>query len=143
MIFSLSYIECLIEPWAGICYWSFERTIYILVFVDWCPGACENECLCWCDVLYMMFEECRFICMWLALNNLFGRVLVHPLLLVICLFVHRIEKDQFIKEKQGNYKHVWDAISSCFKNTHSLIPPFTPLGVIHRWDSSSHCSTWI
>ena len=140
MIFSLSYIECLIEPWADICYWSFERTIYIYVqghvkmsvCVDamsyiWCLGrvvsfACDLHwitCLgeCWCI-------HC---CLWFA-----------------CLFIGLKEKeDQFIKEKQGNYKHVWDAISTCFKNTHSLIPPFTPLGVIHRWDSSSHCSTWI
>ena len=40
--------------------------------------------------------------MCLALNNSFGRVLVNSLLLVICLLIHRIEKeDQFIGEKQG------------------------------------------
>ena len=44
-IFLLSYIECLIGAWTNICYWRFERTIYILVFVDWYQGPCENECV--------------------------------------------------------------------------------------------------
>ena len=50
-----------------------------------------------------MFGECCLICMRLVLNNLFGGVLVHLLLLMICVFVRWVEKeDQFIKEKQGN-----------------------------------------
>ena len=84
-----------------------------------------------------MFGECCLICMWFTLNNLFGKVLVHPLLLAICLFVHKVEKqDHFIRQKHGNCEYLWDTISNCFKKI--LIHP--PLGVIHRWDS---CSSFI
>ena len=73
---------------------------------------------------YIRFVECCLICIWLVLNNLFERMLMHPLLLAISLFVHKVEKeDHCIKEKSGNYKH----FSNCFKK-HS---------VIYKWDSFS------
>ena len=114
-------------------YWIFERIRYILI-VDCWHGACEKAFLYWYNVWYIMFGECCLICMWLALNNLFGRVLVYPLLLAICLFVHKVEKEDYCpREKQENCEHLWYAISNCFKKY-----LFTPsLGVIHKWDSSS------
>ena len=105
-------------------YWISERTRYMLVvIVDWWQGA------------YIRFGEHCLICIWLALNNLFGKVLVHPLLLAIHLFIHKVEKENHcIREEQGNCKYLWDNISNCFKK--NLSTASIPLGVIHKWDSS-------
>ena len=95
-----------------------------MLVVDWWQRVCEISLLYWYSVLYIRFVECCLICIWLVLNNLFERMLMHLFLLAISLFVHKVEKeDHCTKEKPENYKH----FSNCFKRH----------GVIHKWDSFS------
>ena len=86
-------------------YWIFERIRYMLVVADWWQRVCEKEFLYWCNVLYIEFGECCLICMWLALNNLFRRVLVHSLLLAIYLFIHKVEKKKSFYK--GKTRELW------------------------------------
>ena len=65
-------------------------------------------------------------------DNLFGRVLVHPLLLPICLFVHRIEKEDHCIRKNRGIVSICEITFLVVLKKHLFKAPPPLLAVIHK-----------